>query len=375
VKRVIIIAGESSGDLHGSALMRQMKSLVPDIEFMGIGGSLMIKENLKAIRHVHEMNFMGLTEIVCHLPFIYRTLRDLKSLINSWQPHLVILIDYPGFNFKFAPIVKQYNIPIMYYISPQLWAWHKRRISMIKKYVNRMVVFFDFEREFYRCYGIEADFVGHPLLDLIHLSETKKSFRNSLGVDENTFLIGLFPGSRMQEIERIFPPMVESIRLLKKMIGSITVVTGCAPEIDDGVFMRYIKNKDIIILRGKAYDIMAHSDALVVTSGTATLEAGILGTPMVIVYRTSLLTYLMGRAVVKISNMGLINIVAGSKIVPELCQHEVTPENISAIVEKLLVEPQLRDKIKHALEIAKNKLGTPGASNRAAHIALDLMKT
>ena len=375
MKRVIIIAGESSGDLHGSALMRQMKSLVPDIEFMGIGGSLMIKENLKAIRHVHEMNFMGLTEIVCHLPFIYRTLRDLKSLINSWQPHLVILIDYPGFNFKFAPIVKQYNIPIMYYISPQLWAWHKRRISMIKKYVNRMVVFFDFEREFYRCYGIEADFVGHPLLDLIHLSETKKSFRNSLGVDENTFLIGLFPGSRMQEIERIFPPMVESIRLLKKMIGSITVVTGCAPEIDDGVFMRYIKNKDIIILRGKVYDIMAHSDALVVTSGTATLEAGILGTPMVIVYRTSLLTYLMGRAVVKISNMGLINIVAGSKIVPELCQHEVTPENISAIVEKLLVEPQLRDKIKHALEIAKNKLGTPGASNRAAHIALDLMKT
>ena len=208
----------------------------------------------------------------------------------------------------------------MYYISPQLWAWHKSRVLLVKKYVDRMVVLFDFEKDFYRQYGMEADFVGHPLLDIVYPSGDRETFRNSLGANDSVPLIGIFPGSRIQEINRILPPMMDSIPLLKEKIGSVVAVIGCAPEISDSVYLPYLKNSDFILSRGLTYDIMAYSDVLTVTSGTATLEAGILGTPMVIVYRTSFLTYLAGKALVDISNIGLINIVAGSRKVPELWQ-------------------------------------------------------
>ena len=373
MKRVLIIAGEASGDLHGSALMRCMKILIPDIEFRGIGGSLMIGQGLEPVRHVREMNFMGLAEVIRHLPFIRRTMRDMQSLVDSWRPALAILIDYPGFNLRFAPFLKRRKIPVMYYISPQLWAWHKSRVDLIRRYVDRMVVLFEFERSFYRRYGVEADFVGHPLLDAVRPSEERTSFRNSLGAGD-TPLIGLLPGSRPQEVERMFPPMVESVRLLKAKLGKLTAVAGCAPELDERILSRYTGGTDITILRGKTYDIMAHSDALAVTSGTATLEAGILGTPMVVVYRTSLVTYLSGRMLVDIANIGLINIVAGARVVPELWQNEVTPEAIASLIHNILGDKRVYTDIIKALAYAKGKLGEPGASGRASKIALEIMK-
>lgn len=374
MKRVLLIAGESSGDLHGSAVMRCMKARMPEIEFMGIGGSLMINEGLDAVRHVQEMNFMGLAEVIRHLPFIRRTMKKVESLLDSWRPDLVILIDYPGFNLKFAPLVKKRGIPVMYYISPQLWAWHKSRVKLVRRYVDRMVVLFDFERDFYNCYSIDADFVGHPLLDVARPSMDRENFRKSLGVNDPIPLIGLFPGSRAQEIERILPAMAGSVSLLEEKIGPVTAMLGCAPDINDNIYTAYLKQSDIILMRGKAYDIMAHSDALAVASGTATLEAGILGTPMVIIYRTSLVTYLIGKAVVKIPNIGLINIVAGSRIVPELWQYDVTARNIASHLERQIKDDQMRAEIKRALANAKMKLGTPGASDRAASIALEMIK-
>ena len=372
MKRVLIIAGEASGDLHGSALMRCMKTLIPDIEFRGIGGSLMIGQGLEPVRHVREMNFMGLAEVIRHLPFIRRTMRDMQSLADSWRPALAILIDYPGFNLRFAPFLKRRKIPVMYYISPQLWAWHKSRVNLIRRYVDRMVVLFEFERSFYRRYGVEADFVGHPLLDAVRPSEERTSFRNSLGAGD-TPLIGLLPGSRPQEVERMFPPMVESVRLLKAKLGKLTAVAGCAPELDERILSRYTGGTDIAILRGKTYDIMAHSDALAVTSGTATLEAGILGTPMVVVYRTSLVTYLTGRMLVDIANIGLINIVAGARVVPELWQNSVTPGAIAGLLYNFCSDTALYNKVKHALAHVKGRLGESGASERAAKIALEIL--
>ncbi len=373
MKRVLIIAGESSGDLHGSLLMSRMKAIMPDIEFKGIGGTLMIEEGLEAFRHVRDMNFMGLAEVIRHLPFIRRTMKELRSLLDSLHPDLVILIDYPGFNLKFAPYVKSKNIPIMYYISPQLWAWHKGRIKLVKKYVDRMVVLFDFERDFYREYGVTADFVGHPLLDIVHPSEDRDVFRASLGVDKSGLLIGLLPGSRSQEINSILPSMVKSIKLLNENRRHVIAALGCAAEIEDSCYERFLRGSDIIPLRGKTYDIMAHADALIVASGTATLEAGILETPMVIVYRTSLITYLIGKALVKIPNIGLINIAAGSRIIPELWQGNVTPEKIADQIENLLKDDQLRENVKNALKKAKNKLGEQGASGRAANIAIEML--
>ena len=375
MKRVLVVAGETSGDLHGSSLMNRMKAVMPDIEFKGIGGTRMIEEGLEAVRHVRDMNFMGLAEVIRHLPYLHRTMRELKSLVDAWRPDLAILIDYPGFNLKFARYIKRKYIPVMYYISPQLWAWHKSRVKLVRKYVDRMVVLFDFERDFYNMYGVKVDFVGHPLLDVVHPSQDRETFRTSLGANETVSLIGLIPGSRKQEIDRILPSMVESIEIIKKNQSQMVVALGCASEIEDNYYKRFTGGSDIILLRGMTYDIMAHADALVVTSGTATLESGILGTPMVIVYRTSPLTYHIGKMLVSVPSIGMINIVAGSRIVPELWQNEVTPDNIADEVKKLLQDRQLRETTKYALGIAREKLGERGASEKAARIAVEMMNT
>ncbi|MFC1650773.1 lipid-A-disaccharide synthase [Candidatus Latescibacterota bacterium] len=373
MKRVFIIAGESSGDLHGSSLMKQMKAIEPEIEFKGVGGKLMIDEGLDAVRHVRDMNFMGFVEVIRHLPFIRRTMIELISILDSWNPDLVILIDYPGFNLKFAPHAKRRKIPVMYYISPQLWAWHKSRVKIVKKYVDRMVVLFDFERDFYFKYGVDADFVGHPLLDVVRPSQNRAEFRVSIGADDSSPLIGILPGSRKQEIESILPSMMESLEKLKDCGHTVTAALGCASEIDDSYYESFISGTDIKALRGRTYDIMAHSDVLVVTSGTATLEAGILGSPMIIVYRTSFLTYHIGKILVKIPNIGLINIVAGSRIVPELWQNDVSAEKIAELADSFLKDGALRETASKALVSAKGKLGENGASERAARIAVGMI--
>lgn len=373
MKRILIVAGETSGDLHGSALIRRMKEMSPDIEFKGIGGTQMIAEGLETIRHVREMNFMGLVEVVKHLPFIRKTLKELEYLLETWHPDLVILIDYPGFNLKFAPSVKKYNTPLMYYISPQLWAWHKSRVKLIREYVDKIVVLFDFEVDFYRKYGVKADFFGHPLLDIVFPSQDRESFRVSVDAT-NKPLIGFLPGSRPQEIERILPAMIGSLHELKERLGPFTAVIGCAPELDEKILDKYIEGKDVRVLRGKTYDIMAHADVIVVSSGTATLETGILGTPMVIVYRTSFLTYLIGKSLVSIRNIGLINIVAGSRVVPELWQNDVTPKKIADYVLNMLQDKEIYERTKILLHDAKENLGEPGASLRTAKLAVEMLK-
>lgn len=372
MKRVLIIAGETSGDLHGASLMRAMNRASSGLEFRGIGGSKMEAEGLDTIRRVSEMNFMGFAEVIRHIPMIRRTFRDIEILLDCWNPHLAVLIDYPGFNLKLAPKVKHRGIPLMYYISPQLWAWHRSRVKLIRKHVDRMVVLFGFEREFYRGYGIEADFIGHPLLDVARPSVDRASFRKETG-SENISLIGFFPGSRIQEVRRILPVMIAGLPLIEREIGRVRAVLGCAPDLDDSLYRSFIEGTDILPLRGRTYDIMTHADALVVASGTATLEAGICGAPMVIVYRTSPLTYAVGKLLVRVPDIGLINIVAGSRIVPELRQHEATPAAVSERVVRLIRDEAYHDAIKRSLADAVVRLGDPGASERAAGIALEMI--
>ena len=371
MRRVLIIAGEPSGDLHGAFLMRSMKTLSPGLDFRGIGGTRMMEEGLQAIRHVRQMNFMGFVEVVRHIPFISRTFNDIEQLIENWRPELAILIDYPGFNLRLAKTLKTSNVPIMYYISPQLWAWHKNRVNDVKAYVDRMVVLFAFEQDFYRQYGVEADFVGHPLIDIAKPSSTRDSFRKRLRADSLP-LVGLLPGSRVQEIQRILPRMAGAVRLLNRN-RAVVAALGCSGEIEDDIYLKHLEGTGIVPLRGETYDLMAHADALMVTSGTATLEAGILGTPMVIVYRTSPLTYAIGKMLVNIENIGMINIIAGSRVVPELWQGEVTARNIASAVEQFLDDPECARAARYSLGIAREKLGGAGASDRAALVALNLL--
>lgn len=375
MKRVFILAGETSGDLHGAALMRAMHDIEPVLEFRGIGGSRMAAEGLDPIRHVRDMHIMGFVEVVRRLPFMRRTFRDVERLLDDWRPDLAILIDYPGFNLRLAPRIARCGIPLMYYISPQLWAWHAGRVEIIRRTVDRMVVLFDFEREFYRSRGIEAAFVGHPLLDIVNPSLDRRAFRDLAGAGENVPVVGLLPGSREQEIERILPAMAGAAAILRNRPGGIVPVIGCAPELPDDLYRRHLPHGvNIPLLLGRTYDIMAHADALVVTSGTATLEAGILGTPMVIVYRTSPLTYRIGRALVRVPHLGMINIVAGERVVPELLQAEVTPERIAAEIAGVLDDPVRAAVIREKLAAAKARLGEPGAAGRAARIALDMIR-
>lgn len=372
MKRILIVAGETSGDMHGATLMRQMRVQSGELHFMGIGGTRMIEEGLDAIRHVREMNFMGLAEVIRHLPHIRRTMREIESLLDTWKPHLAILIDYPGFNLKLASAIKRRGIPVMYYISPQLWAWHRSRVKLVKKYVDRMVVLFEFEKTFYQKYGIDVDFVGHPLLDSVKPSLSKTEFRAAIDAVKLP-VIGLFPGSRPQEIQGIFSAMVKSIAIVEHEIGPVRAVLGCAPDIEDDVYAPYLTSTHIMPLRGMTYDIMSYADALVVTSGTATLEAGICGTPMVVVYRTSPVTFAIGKVLVHVPDIGLINIVAGSRIVPELWQNEVTSENIALYICNLLKDKKLREITSQSLSVAKTRLGLPGASERASSVAFELM--
>ncbi len=374
MKNVCIIAGETSGDIHGAALMREMKRLEDGLSFRGIGGSGMVKEGLDAFRHVSDMHFMGIVEVLKHLPFIKKTIRDFESLLDNWQPDLLVLIDYPGFNLKVAPLAKKRGIPVMFYISPQLWAWHKSRVNLIRKYIDRMVVLFDFERDFYRRYGVEADFVGHPLLDSVNYSDDRESFRKKHDISADRTVVGLLPGSRLQEIERMLPDMVDAAEILREKIPGIEILLACAPEMDNSLYEPYITGSGIKALKDETHDIIANSDAVVVSSGTATLETGIIGTPMLIVYKTSPMTFAIGKSLVKLKNIGLINIVAGARIVPELWQNDVTPESIAATLYQLIVDKKLAATIRESLGRAKVKLGEKGASARAAKIALELLK-
>jgi len=374
MKKILIIAGEASGDLHGASLMSFIKKDIPDAEFKGIGGSKMISEGLEHIRHINQMNFMGFAEVIKHLPFIYRTFSDIEKIADSWKPNVAILIDYPGFNLKLAPILKKRKIPVVYYISPQLWAWHKNRVYIVRDYVDKMVVLFEFEKEFYKQYGINAEFVGHPLLDIAKPVMNKDDFRKSIGADEETSVIGFMPGSRKQEIDRIFPQMIEGFKILKEKNRKTIGLVALAPDIDDRIFKKYLKNDDLICISGKTYDIMSHSDINIVTSGTATLEAGILGVPMIIVYKTSFLTYFIGSLLVSIKNIGMINIVAGKRVVPELWQDAVHAQTIASMTDVILRNETMRENIKIELEKVKKKLGKPGASERAAKIVLNLLE-
>jgi len=371
VKRVMIIAGEASGDLHGSGVVRAVKQRHPEIEVFGIGGDKMQAAGMELIYHIRQMSFMGFLEVIEHLPFIRRVLRHLEKLLYSRRPDVVILIDYPGFNLKFARIVKRLGIRIIYYISPQVWAWGESRVRKMKGLIDKMLVVFPFEAEIYQKAGIDVEFVGHPLLEVLRwqMADARLQFCQRYGFDEKKKILGLFPGSRAMEITHLLPTMVEAGLELKKR-SDVEIAVSVAPNLDVHLYEKHIPGSMIQLIQNDTYNLMRYADLAIVKSGTTTLETACFGTPMIVVYKTSLLTYLIGRTLVDVKNIGMVNIVAGKQIVPELVQTHFTVKNLVREATRLLGDGKLRDEIKSELLKAREKLGTVGASERVAEIVV-----
>jgi len=374
-KKILVVAGEASGDLHASHLVKAMLEMEPGLQFYAMGGEKLKEAGALILSDISELSVMGITEVVSHLGRIYRVFKRLEKFLKNDQPDLIILIDYPDFNLRLAKAAKRYNIPVLYYISPQIWAWRTSRIKKIGKLVNKMIVVFPFELSLYEIEGIDVSFVGHPLLDIVKVEKSREENIKRFGLDEQKITIGLMPGSRLSEAKKILPPMIESAQQLSRQFGNLQFILPVAPGLKKEEIVRLTEDTDltITIADDSIYEVIDISYLVIVASGTATLETALLSTPMVIIYKMSPLTYLVGRKLVKVDHIGMANIIAGKKVVPELIQNEATAERITHEATRMLEDSLYHQSICEELASTNKKLGKPGASKRAAKIALKML--
>ncbi len=364
-KKILVVAGEASGDLHGAGLLRELKKINPEVEFFGWGGDKMQNEGMKVLSHINQVSFMGLFEIILHLNFMRKVFKNLLKQIDLAKPDLAILIDYSGFNLRLAKRLKERKISIVYYISPQVWAWRKNRVKKIKKYVDKMIVFFPFEVDFYQKEGVDVELVGHPLLDLAKPSLPKEEFLNKIQAPSDSVIIGLLPGSRTQEIKKILPVMWEACQILKTRSKNIKVAIGLAPTIKTELILsRVNQNSEVKVLQNMTYEVMKYSDLLLVTSGTATVESALMETPMLVIYKTNFLTYLLAKLLVKVPYIAMVNLIAQKEIVPEFIQSRANPQLIAQEVESFLDDHNKYSKTKENL--AKIKIGLSQGNTKEA---------
>ncbi|MGQ9642340.1 MAG: lipid-A-disaccharide synthase, partial [Ignavibacterium sp.] len=373
-KSVLIIAGEASGDLHGAALIRELKKLDSELDFYGIGGNKMKSSGMELIYHSDRMSFLGFVEVVKHLPFIRKVQKELLDEVNIRKTKFAILIDYPGFNISIAKKLKALGIEIFYYISPQVWAWGKGRVKKIRKLISKMLVVFPFEENFYKDKSVDAEFVGHPLIR--ELNEYNYLSKNELidkfGLLPDRDILLLLPGSRKHEVKDIFPAIYEAAKKIAQKFN-FQIVVACASSVDESLLRETVKGNDYKIVSGHTYDLMKHSKFGIIKSGTSTLEAGLLNLPMIIVYKASALTYFIGKTLVKLDNIGIVNILFGKTLLPELIQNDVNPEKIFHEAEKILSNTENYNSIKTELNKLHDILGNKNASENAARIIYDLM--
>jgi len=376
-KLILIVAGEASGDLHGSQLVRAMKFEEPGLSFYGVGGNKLKEAGVDLWADVADMAVVGLTEVVPKLRMILTVMNRLKKSMRSLKPDLVLLIDYPDFNLPLARSAKKNGIPVFYYISPQVWAWRKGRIKTISRVVDRMAVILPFEEAIYRQAGVDASFVGHPLLDVVQATHSRGETLQRLGLQEKVTTVALLPGSRKGEVGRLLPNMLKAARILAEKRSPVQFLLPVADTLDVSWMKALISgtdSPDICLVQGATYDAVAAADVAIVVSGTATLETALLGTPLIVIYSVSALTYTIGRMLISVEHIGLVNIVAGKTVAPELIQHEANPERIAAEVMNILNDSERRKVMQEELYRLRDKLGRPGAAKRVARMALSLMQ-
>lgn len=371
-KRILIIAGESSGDLYGAHLINALKALHPGISFVGIGGPKMKDAGVEILFPIDELSIIGIPEIITKWNVLRNAFSVIKKKLDEETIDLAILINYPGFNLKISPSLKAKGIPVIFYSSPQVWAWAKWRINTIKRFVDKMIVFFKFEEDFYKKNGVDAEFVGHPLVDIV------KAEGHDIGLKKDGAgkIVSLVPGSRKSEINNLFETMLGAAKIMhKKDAGLIFLITK-HPQIPAEIYLKRMRkyNLPMTLIDGNTYDCLNASRLAVVVSGSVTLEATILKTPMIIVNRISAFNALIYILLVRLANVGLVNIVAGRRVMPELLQFNATPKKIAAEALDMLNNKERSVKMKEDLESVNKLVGAPGASNRAAKIISGYIK-
>ncbi len=361
-----IIAGEASGDLHASNLMKELKALDTNAQFRCWGGDLMKAQGADLVKHYRELAFMGFTEVLLNLRTILKNINFCKKDILQHKPDVLILVDYPGFNIRIAEFAKAQGIKVFYYISPQIWAWKQSRVHKIKKVVDKMFVILPFEKEFYQRFNFDVDFVGHPLLDAVQNYSLQSS---TLPVTADKPIIALLPGSRKQEISTMLPLMLS----MKKRYENYQFVIAGAPSQNKEFYQTFIGDADVKIVYNQTYQLLQKSEVALVTSGTATLETALFGVPEVVCYKGGAISYGIAKQLVKVKYISLVNLIMDKEIVKELIQNELTESNLKTELDKLL-KPETRTKILADYAQLKEKLGGSGASKKTAKLIIHYLK-
>jgi lipid-A-disaccharide synthase len=374
VAKIFLSAGEASGEHYGALLMAEISCLAPGTEFFGLGGTRMAAAGLRRVVRAEDVAVMGITEVILHMPHVYREYRKLKASLRTERPDLAILIDFPDVNLSLAAELRRLQIPVVYFVSPQLWAWKKWRVRGVKRNVSRMLVIFPFEEAFYRAHGVAADFVGHPLADLDPPTVTRDAFASENGLDASKFWVGLLPGSRARELHANLPPMLETARLLGPEYEYLLPVAPTLKDSQVQALAVQAKGAGVHVVHD-ARAVLQHARASVVASGTATVEAALIGNPFLVVYRVSRITYAVAQRVVRVAHIGMVNLIAGRRIVPELVQHDFTASKVVEHLRPLLENEEARATMQSDLRTvgAALRVNTEGAIQHAARIALQLI--
>ena len=375
LQEILVVAGEASGDQHAAGLVAELRARQPELRFFGMGGPRLGAQGVDLLYGAHEVSVMGLTEVVPKLRRILHVMERLVRAAARRRPVCAVLVDIPDFNLRLARALKRLGIPVAYYISPTVWAWRRGRVAQVEERVDRMLCILPFEEPFYRAAGVAARYVGSPVLDQLPPSASPGEFRSRLGLEPSRPTLALLPGSRMTEIRRILPAMAGAARLLAAERPGLQVVVPVAPGIPREEVERHFAGSGVApaLVEGHAPEAVGASDVAVVASGTATLEAGLMGRPFVVVYRVSSLTYAVGRLLVRVRHVALPNLLAGRQVVPELLQGDMTPRRIAQELRRLWEPGPERDRMVRDLAEVRGTLGPPGAAARAAEAVLELL--
>lgn len=373
--RIMIIAGEASGDIYGADLVRTAHTKNPQLEFFGIGGARMREANVNTMVDSSDMAVVGIVEVLKHFRVIASAFTKMKNILVNNPPALLILIDYPGFNLRLAKIAKNAGVKVLYYISPQIWAWRQGRVNKIARLVDYMAVILPFEEQFYKNAGVPVTFVGHPMLDMVQVNISRHDAAMALGIDPNKKIVGLFPGSRRNEIEKLLPTICKAAAILKERNSDIQFILPLASTLTEEDIRPQLEAAGIqaTITRNAIHNVMRACNGIIAVSGTVTLEIALVGTPMVIIYKLSPLTYQLAKRLVKVDAIGLCNIVAGELAVKELIQDEANPRAIAHEMGRILGDADYDAEIRSKLATVRQKLGKGGASENVAALMFKLM--
>jgi lipid-A-disaccharide synthase len=374
-RNVIIITGEVSGDIYGGLLATELMKLDPAMRISGVGGERMRAAGVETFLDSDDLSVVGFWEAIVRLGRLHRALRSVKAHIRSQKPDLVIFIDYPGMNLRLSKFTKKLGIKVMYYVSPQVWAWGRNRVKIIRRNVDKMVVILPFEAAFYKNEGVDATYVGHPLIDLVNTHLDRAAFLDALAIPPGSRLVTLMPGSRPQEIKNHMEPLLETAAHLRRILPGLRFVVVSLPGSADLV-RRAVGDdaEDITVTSRYGYEALRYSDLAIACSGTATLEAALLGTPMIVIYKLALFSWAVGRLIVRVPYISLANLIAGQQVVPEFIQGAVDPRVLAREAADILADGGRRERMIAQLAAVRGKLGSGGASARAAEEALALVK-